>query len=96
VALARLEAPGAAEELEAVLTGRKKLEEWEPNDAEQAFYLLRALEMLGVRGLGPKIPATKNLQGKLQDLVRLYEAGELPMASPGEKTALEKAKAELK
>lgn len=96
IALARSKAPGAAEEIEAVLTGRKRLEEWEPEDAEQAFYLLRALEMLGVRELGPKIPATKNLQSKLQDLVKLYEAGELPAMSAGEQAALERAKAELK
>jgi len=94
IALARLRAPGAAEELEAVLTGKKKLEEWEPDDAEQASYLLRALGMLGVRELAGRIPATKNLRRQLEDLVRLQETGEMPALSPGEKAALDRAKAE--
>ncbi len=96
IALARLRAPGAAEELEAVLTGKKKLEEWEPDDAEQASYLLRALGMLGVKDLAAKIPATRNLRSEIEELVRLQETGEMPTMSPGEKTAFERAKAERK
>lgn len=94
IALARLRAPGAAEELEAVLTGKKKLEEWESDDAEQASYLLRALGMLGVRDLARKIPATPNLRPELESFVRLQETGEMPAMSPGEKAAFEKAKAD--
>lgn len=38
LALARLGAPGAREELEAVLSGAKRLKEWDPKeDAEEAF-----------------------------------------------------------
>ena len=95
IALARAKAPGAAEEIEAVLTGKKKLAEWEPNDAEQAWYLLHALGILGVEDLASKVPKTKNLQAELRDVVKLDETGELPAMSPAENTAYEKAKAEV-
>ena len=95
IALARAKAPGAAEELEAVLTRKKKLEEWETNDTEQVWYLLHALGILGVKDLTSKIPRTDNLQAELRDVVNLDETGKLPATSPGETTALEKAKAEV-
>jgi hypothetical protein len=96
IALARAKAPGAAEEIEAVLTGRKKLAEWEPNDAEQAWYLLHALGILGVKDLASKVPRTDGLQAELRDVVRLDATGEPPAMSPAEKIAYDAARAQVK
>lgn len=80
VALARLGAPGAREEFEAVLSGSKKLKEWDPrNDAEEAFILLHSLAILGVTDLGPKVPPTlQRHREKLPVLVLFHQTGEIP------------------
>jgi len=80
VALARLAAPGAREEFEALLSGSKKLKEWDPrDDAEEAFTLLHSLAVLGVAEIGPKVPPTvQRHREKLADLVRFHQTGEIP------------------
>lgn len=79
-ALARLDAPGAREEFEAMLSGSKKWKEWDPRgDAEEAFTLLHALAILGVTDLGAKVPPTlQRHREKMPDLVRFHQTGEIP------------------
>jgi hypothetical protein len=82
VSLAMLGVPEARSEFEAVLSGSKKLSEWDPKgDAENAWHLLHGLALLGATDLGPKVPATKRLHEKLTDLVRFHEKGEIPKTS---------------
>lgn len=86
VALARLAAPGAREEFEAMLSGSKKWKEWDPRgDAEEAFILLHSLALLGVADLGPKVPPTlQRHREKMPDLVRFHQTGEIPKPTPKE------------
>jgi hypothetical protein len=98
LALARLGAPGAREEFEAVLSGAKKLKEWDPReDAEEAFTLVHALGILGVADLGAKIPPTiQRHRERLTDLVQFLATGEMPKMSPKLAQELTKAKAKKK
>lgn len=82
VSLAMLGVSEARSEFEAVLSGSKKLSEWDPkHDAENAWHLLHGLALLGATDLGPKVPAVKRLREKLTDLVRFHEKGEIPKTS---------------
>lgn len=82
VSLAMLGVPEARTEFEAVLSGSKKLSEWDPkDDAENAWHLLHGLALLGATDLGPKVPAVKRLHEKLTDLVRFHDKGEIPKTS---------------
>ena len=98
LALAKLSAPGAREEFEAVLSGAKKLPEWDPrDDAEEAWTLLHAQAILGAKDLGQKIPATlQKRRERVADLVRFHETGESPKMAPKLSEELEKAKAKKK
>lgn len=86
VALARLSAPGAREEFEAMLAGSKKWKEWDPRgDAEEAFVLLHSLALLGVTDLGARVPPTlQRHREKMPDLVRFHSTGEIPKPTPKE------------
>lgn len=95
VALGRLGANGAKEEIEAVLSGAKKLPEWDPaGDAENAWHLLYALHLLGEKDLAPKVPKVERWREKLTDLVGFLETGRVPPDDP--KLAPELAKARAK
>ena len=98
VALARLSAPGAREEFEAVVSGSKKLAEWDPKtDAEETWTLLHALGILGGTELGQKIPPTlQRHRERVTDLVRFDETGESPKMSPKLSDELTKAKSKKK
>ena len=98
LALAKLSAPGAREEFDAVLSGSKKLPEWDPrDDAEEAWTLLHAPAILGAKDLGQKIPSTlQKRRERVADLVRFHETGEAPKMSPKLSEELEKAKAKKK
>lgn len=86
IALARLSAPGAREEFQAMLSGSKKWKEWDPRgDAEEAFILLHGLAILGVTDLGPNVPPTlQRHREKMPDLVRFHETGDIPKPTPKE------------
>lgn len=98
LSLARLGAPGAREELEAVLSGAKKLGEWDPReDAEEAFTLVNALGTLGVADLGAKVPPTlQRHRERVSDLVHFLATGEIPKMSPKLSEELAKARAKKK
>jgi hypothetical protein len=98
VALARLSAPGVREEFEAVVSGSKKLAEWDPKtDAEETWTLLHALAILGGTELGQKIPPTlQRHRERVTDLVHFAETGESPKISPKLSDELTKAKAKKK
>ena len=95
VALARLGAPGAKEEIDSVLAGKKKLPEWDPaGDAENAWHLLYALHLLGEKELAAKVPPVERWREKLTGLVGYLETGQVPPDDP--KFAPEIAKAREK
>lgn len=98
LSLARLGAPGVREELEAVLSGAKKLKEWDPReDAEEAFTLVNALGTLGVADLATKIPPTiERHRERLTDLVQFLATGEMPKMSTKLSEELTKARAKKK
>jgi hypothetical protein len=95
LSLARLGAAGAREEFEAVLSGSKKLKEWDPReDAEEAATLLRALAILGATDLAQKIPPTvQRHRDRLTELAQFLATGEMPKMSPKLEAELQKARA---
>jgi len=96
VAIGMLGIADARAEIEAVLTGSKKLPEWDPSDVEEAWHLLHSLALFGATDLGSKIPATKNMRTKLVQLVQFHETGQIPPLSPKESEELAEAKKKLK
>ncbi|KAA0256426.1 hypothetical protein FBQ97_07925 [Acidobacteria bacterium ACD] len=95
VSLGRLGTPGAEEELDAVLTRKKKLPEWDPaGDAENSWHLLYALHLLGEKDLAARVPPVERWREKLTALVGFLESGQLPPEDP--KLAPELAKAREK
>ncbi len=93
VALAQLGAPGAKEEFEALLSGAKKLKEWDPrDDAEEAWHLLRGLALLGEKDLAPKIPPVKRYRRKLTDLLAFVDTGKVPETDPTDAEVVAKAR----
>lgn len=93
VALGRIGAPGVREEIDAVLTLKKKLPEWDPaGDAENAWHLLLAAHLLGDAELTPKIPRVSRWREKLTGLVQFLEKGQLPPVDPKAEPELAKAR----
>jgi hypothetical protein len=94
LSLARVGASGAREELEAILSGSKKLKEWDPReDAEEAATALRALAILGEADVASKIPATiQRHRERLTELAQFLATGAMPKMSPKLAQELEKAK----
>jgi hypothetical protein len=81
----------AREELLAVLTGKVKNEEWNIEDTQRVWHLVRPLELLGTPDVGTKIPVTKHLPVTIQRLRDFVEKGTLPEKSEKEKEKLQKA-----
>lgn len=95
LSLARLGAAGAREELEAILSGSKKLKEWDPReDAEEAATALRALAILGEADVASKIPPTiQRHRERLTELAQFLSTGAMPKPSAKLEAELQKAKA---
>lgn len=87
---------GAREELEAVLSGSRKLSDWERDDTENVWYLLKALHLLGTPDLEKKIPAGLKMRDKVTDLLAFLDAGTFPELTPAQRQDLEKGKLKLK
>jgi hypothetical protein len=95
-ALALLGASDLRQEIRDRLAGKVKSGGWDMTDNEQVWYLLRALGLLGEKGLEAAIPASlESMRAKVVDLVRWQETGELPKPGPKELKEYEQAKARL-
>ena len=91
-ALGMLGAPGAREELEAVLSGSRNLPGWQTNDTENVWYLLKALHLLGRPHLEKDIPASLRGSIRLSGLVSYLETEAFPELTPDERQNLEELK----
>lgn len=95
-ALGMLRAPDAGPELSRILTS-PAYGDWNREDTEQVWYVLKALGKLGETDLAAKIPSVKlNARSKLVSLVRFLETGEIPTPTAEEARELAKARANLK
>lgn len=95
-ALALLGASDLRAEIRDRLAGKVKGGGWDLTDNEQVWYLIRALGLLGEKGLEGAIPASlEKMRAKVVDLVRWQETGEVPRPGPKEIKEYEQAKARL-
>jgi len=95
-AMGMLDLTNTRSELEAVLSGSKKLAKWEIDDTECVWYLLKPLSLLGAPDLDARIPAKIEMRSKLTDLVRFLQTGEMPKLTAKQQEDLENGKRKLK
>ncbi|HJV23841.1 MAG TPA: hypothetical protein VJ570_14150 [Holophagaceae bacterium] len=73
--------------------GGGKESDWDLGDAEQVWYLLKALHLLGVAPLEARIPTgDMKDRSKLSVLVKFLESGEIPPLSAEEQKMLDQAR----
>lgn len=95
-ALAMLGASDLRAEIHDRLAGKVKSGGWDMADNEQVWYLIRALGLLGEKGLEAAIPdSLESMRAKVVDLARWQETGALPVPGPKETKEFEQAKARL-
>ena len=82
--LARIRSPQGREEIADVLSGKVKWKGVDPARIEFAWALLHALALYGDSDLASRVPASKDLRGRLTDLVRFESTGQPPALSPAE------------
>ena len=92
-ALGLLGVTDAKEDIEAVLAGTKTLGEWDIEDNEHVWYLMRSLALLGETDLTPHMP-TGEMRKRcvVEDLIHFQETGELPEVGPVPPEKIEKAR----
>ncbi len=83
----------AKEESRDLLEGAQRSEQWDMEDNEQIWYLLRGLHLLGVGDLEELIPVNEELamRSKLVELVLFQETGQIPELSPADKEKEDKS-----
>ncbi len=96
IGMIRLES--AKPDLEAALSGSKKLPDWDIEDTESVWYLLKGLHGLGVTDLASRIPpgGGLNMRDRLVDLTRFLASGEIPPMSASRAQDYETGKQKLK
>lgn len=95
-ALGKLGVEDVRETIEGILAGTRKVGDWDNEDDEHVWYLMRALADLGERDLAARVPDTKlRMPSKLQDLIGFETAGTVPKISPAGAAKLEEAKKKL-
>lgn len=96
--LGLMRATEAAPELAALLGG-KAPKVWDVTDAEQVWYLLHALALLGQEDLRSRLPAQAakemDARSKVEDLIAFHEGGKPPAMSDAAAAKLAKAKEKL-
>jgi hypothetical protein len=82
----------ARSELEAVLAGTRRLENWDNLDTEAVWYLVKALYLLGAPDPEARVPASPHLhqREKIGELLRFLETGTLPSLTPSQEEDLQK------
>jgi len=84
------------EEVDAVLSGSKRLDNWDLDDFEPNWYLLKTLHLLGETNLETRIPKHEmKLKWTLSHLATFLSDGTLPARSTKMVEGLEEAKEEL-
>ncbi len=82
--LARLRSPQGREEIAGVLSGKTKLKGHDPARIVDAWALLHALALYGDGDLDSRVPESKDVRGRLTDLVHFERIGQPPALSPAE------------
>lgn len=95
-ALGLLGVAEARDELYAVLTGATKNKEWDVEDTQKVWHLVRPLELLAAPDIAAKIPKTKHMPVTIARLRTFLETGELPVKAEKEQRKLAEALAKLK
>jgi hypothetical protein len=97
-ALGMLGATGARGELDGILSSSTKLPQWDMEDTENVWYLLKSLHALGEKGLEGQIPKTKalNMPSRLTDLLVFLDTGKIPPLSASRQADYENGLAKLK
>lgn len=95
-ALGLLGAAEARDEMLAVLTGKTKNKEWDVEDTQRVWHLVRPLALLDTPDLGTKIPKTKHMPVTIPNLRAFVESGTLPEKPAKEQEKLKEALAKLK
>jgi len=97
-AIGMLGVADARAELEEVLAGSRKYSNWDIEDTEAVWYLLKALYLLETPDLDRMIRGTSDLhnRGVLTDLIRFLEAGTFPELSPAQRQDFERGVLKLK
>ena len=95
-AIGMVDQANARAELEAVLSGSKKIPIWEIDDTECVWYLVKALYLLGTPDVSARIPAKIEMRVKLTDLVVFLETGAIPKLTARQQQDVEAGKLKLK
>ncbi len=82
----------ARSELEEVLAGTRRLSNWDVEDTEAVWYLVKGLYLLGTPDLKSRIPVSSRLHNRerIEDLLRFLETGALPSLTPSQEEDLQK------
>jgi hypothetical protein len=84
-------------ELQGILSGQKKVGEWDNSDTEQVWHLLKALHFLGARDLAGYIPEVDLVnRDQLTQLATFLETGKIPSMRPEEAEELQKAQEQVR
>lgn len=96
-ALGMLGVQEARADIVDILSETRKIGYWSNNDAEEVFYLIKALAYLGEKDLQAFIPKKDfRARMKVQELVAFLNTGAIPEPQPKAKPLLEEVKEELK
>ena len=84
---------GARSEFEEVLAGKRRLTNWDAEDTEAVWYLVKALHLLGTSDLESRIPVSSHFhrREKIEDLLRFFETGALPSLTPSQQKDFQNA-----
>ncbi|MBI5582483.1 MAG: HEAT repeat domain-containing protein [Deltaproteobacteria bacterium] len=87
----------ARQDIVDILAGTRKVGYWSNDDAEEVFYLIKALANLGENNLQEYIPKQDfRARKKVEDLVGFLNTGKIPELHPNAKPLFEEVKAEAK
>ncbi len=78
-------------DIQGVLSGKQKIGDWDKDDTEEVWYMLKSLHLLGTPDLAHQIPVSDKLNGgaRLKTLVDFMDNGQIPALSEKEKQGLE-------
>ena len=80
-----------ASDIQGLLSGKQKIGDWDKDDTEEVWYMLKSLHLLGTPDLAHQIPVSDKLNGgaRLKTLVDFMDNGQIPALSEKEKQGVE-------